>query len=653
MASTYLSHPNYRSDIDGLRAIAVLAVVIFHAFPSLIAGGFIGVDIFFVISGYLISGIVLSGLEKESFSFSDFYLRRIKRIFPALFLILVTCLFVGWLVLMPDEFKMLGKHIAGGSVFASNFILQNEVGYFGAEAESKQLLHLWSLAVEEQFYIVWPFMLWMAFKRKWNLLVVIALAAAVSFYLNIRQAGINLSADFYYPQTRFWELILGGALACIARKFPQVQGGRGKAVFNAMSIVGLLLLAGGFWLLDKEIGFPGKWALIPVVGAILIILAGPHAWVNRVVLSHPVLVWVGLISFPLYLWHWPVLSFLRTVLAETPGASVRCAAVLASVFLAWLTFRFIEKPIRFGMFGKSRTLLLAAVVGVTGVVGLSVFHQDGFSAGATGPGAFVAHFNGMVEWTAGNGVSEAYRHQCNFLDIQKELAGDRFESRDALSSECYVRDPGRTKSVFIWGDSHAQQLYFGLSRQLSQDWQVLQVATSGCQVDVERYDEILHTALCEKSNRLAKASIARAKPDIVLVSQVRPLDANTASKINQELLKLGAKNVLFVGPVTRWQTGLAKLVARNYLLHTPRYTFRGLDMEMYGSNIELKKTYAAANINYADVMSVMCNDDGCLTYLGDDVLKGLTTYDYGHLLPVASEYIAKNLLVPQIYRIDS
>lgn len=641
----------YRRDIDGLRAIAVMAVVAFHAFPNWLRGGFIGVDVFFVISGYLISGIVANGLEQGTFSFSDFYQRRVKRIFPALFLVLAACLAVGWCALMSDEYKVLGKHIAGGSVFVSNFILQKEASYFGAAAESKQLLHLWSLAVEEQFYLVWPLVLWIAFKRKWNLLLVSVLAACASFYLNIRQSGIDLTADFYSPQTRFWELMFGSALACAARRMPMLPKEGAAMLSNVLSLAGLAMLAGGFWLLDKEAGFPGMWALVPVLGAVLVICAGPDAWGNRVVLSSRALVWIGLISFPLYLWHWPLLSFLRTVLSETPSVQLRLAAVLLSLALAWLTYRFVEVPVRFGLFGRKKIALLATLVGVTGIAGLQVYVRDGIAS--KGPDEFVSYFNGMGEWIPGNGVREAYRQECNFLDIDKELAGIHDVARSEISSSCYTRDFTKNKSLFIWGDSHAQQLHFGLSRQLSGDWQILQVATSGCGVDVPSMDGTLKSALCAKSYQLAKASIAKAKPDVVLISQIVPLDAAAAARVNKLVLELGARHVVFIGPVTRWQSDLARLVARKYLIHTPRYTFSGLNMGMYQYNFMLKKSYADANINYVDVMSLMCNEDGCLTYLGDDVRTGLTTRDYGHLLPVASDFIAKNLLVPQIYRIDS
>jgi peptidoglycan/LPS O-acetylase OafA/YrhL len=208
-----LSHPKYRPDVDGLRAIAVLSVVGFHAFPEWIRGGFIGVDIFFVISGFLISTIIFNSLHRSSFSFTEFYSRRITRIFPALILVLVFSFILGWHVLLADEFKQLGKQIAGGAAFISNFILWRESGYFDNTAETKPLLHLWSLGIEEQFYFVWPLLLWAAFKFRFNLMAMALSIAGISFLLNVLNITKDPVATFYLPQTRFWELMIGALLS--------------------------------------------------------------------------------------------------------------------------------------------------------------------------------------------------------------------------------------------------------------------------------------------------------------------------------------------------------------------------------------------------------------------------------------------------------
>jgi peptidoglycan/LPS O-acetylase OafA/YrhL len=423
----HLSHPKYRPDIDGLRAVAVLSVVTFHAFPALMKGGFIGVDVFFVISGFLISTIIFQGLDGGNFSFSEFYARRIRRIFPALVLVLLASLAFGWLVLIPEELNQLGKHIAAGVGFVSNFVLWRESGYFDNSAETKPLLHLWSLGIEEQFYIVWPLVLWLAWKRKFNLLTLTAVVALISFGLNAKGIEKDSVATFYSPQTRFWELMSGSVLAwfTLYKKsaheayitgidarltrilYREGVEADGKALSNVLSCFGCLLLLYGFFEISKGLNFPGKWAAIPVLGAVLVILAGPKAWLNRNVLSSKPLVWFGLISFPLYLWHWPLLSFVRIIRNETPRPGARIAAVLASVLLAWLTVKFLERPIRLGH--HKVKLKLAALCGsmvAVGIVGVLVSSHDhtathGFEKLAIKRKGFEHAFGSSTSWYRG------------------------------------------------------------------------------------------------------------------------------------------------------------------------------------------------------------------------------------------------------------
>jgi peptidoglycan/LPS O-acetylase OafA/YrhL len=355
-------HPTYRPDIDGLRALAVLCVMVFHAFPTALPGGFVGVDLFFVISGFLICTILFNSIEAGTFSVWDFYGRRIRRIFPALILVLASCYAFGWFALFADEYMQLGKHIAAGAGFVSNFVLWQESGYFDNSADTKPLLHLWSLGIEEQFYIIWPLVLWLGYRFRANLLVITVLVATVSFVLNIR--GINVKNDlvatFYSPQTRFWELLLGAILAYMTLHPIQRLKGlitnaeQRQKIQSAQSLLGLVLVALGVTLISKQSAFPGWWALLPTLGAVLLINAGPKALVNRYLLSNKLMVWIGLISYPLYLWHWPILSFLRIIESEVPKVELRIAALAVSFILATLTYHLVEKPIRFGFRSKAK-----------------------------------------------------------------------------------------------------------------------------------------------------------------------------------------------------------------------------------------------------------------------------------------------------------
>ena len=364
---TTASSTSYRRDVDGLRALAVGSVVAYHAFPNLAKGGFIGVDIFFAISGFLISGIIFRALEEGAFSYADFYARRIKRIFPALIAVCASTLLVGWYVLLPDEFRQLGKHLAAGAGFVSNLALWGEAGYFDKAADTKPLLHLWSLGIEEQFYIVWPIVLGLVWRRRRGFLLVTAVIALASFAVNIATVAHNPVAAFYSPLSRFWELMAGGVLAYLVMHRPQsfVRGAELRSVAGAALFVAALLL------LNKQSMFPGWWALLPTLGACLMISAGPQAWINRRLLGSPPLVWIGLISYPLYLWHWPILVFAAIINGKQLTPVERLAAVAAAVALAFLTYRYIEARFRHARTPRVPQGLGLALASI-GVLGLVV-----------------------------------------------------------------------------------------------------------------------------------------------------------------------------------------------------------------------------------------------------------------------------------------
>ena len=373
-----LLHPKYRPDIDGLRAIAVLSVVGFHAFPDWIKGGFIGVDVFFVISGFLISGIIYENLDKGKFTFREFYIRRIRRIFPALIVVMTACFVFGLFSLLTDEYRQLGKHIAGGAAFISNLLLLQEFGYFDNSAETKPLLHLWSLGIEEQFYIIWPLFVWLTWKRKFNFFAITLAIAVGSFYLNIKGITQDAIATFYSPLTRFWELMCGSLLAWVKiYKKESFTGIKLKA--NLSAFTGIALFVFGLEKINKDFGFPGVWALVPVSAAVLVLWAGPTAWINKKILSNKLLVWFGLISYPLYLWHWPLLSFARIIENELPGRNIRIVVVVISIVLAWLTMKWVEKHFRFG--NQRVGLKVATLCGLVFVIGASGFivNTTGFS----------------------------------------------------------------------------------------------------------------------------------------------------------------------------------------------------------------------------------------------------------------------------------
>ncbi len=489
----------YRPDIDGLRALAIIPVIFFHAFPTIMPGGFVGVDIFFVISGFLISNIILQALQRGDFSFRGFYANRIRRIFPALLVVLLTCFVVGWFFLLPDEYAQLGKHIVGAAAYVENFVLRREAGYFDVRSSLKPLMHIWSLGIEEQFYLTYPLFLWLVWRVRQNLFDVLLSLAFLSFGLNIWQVHCDVVAAFFFPQTRGWELMVGGAIACwylSGRQF------RSTSVRNACSVAGTLLIVLAIFLIHERDLFPGWWAVLPVSGASLLILGGPGAWINRRILSHKWMVFVGLISYPLYLWHWPVLTFPRILRGAELPAVARLAGLLVSFGLAAATWRFIENPIRFGRKTWIKTAALLSTSAAIGCLGYAAY-RDGFIGRFPNAVADIGRLR-EVRWA----IQEC-RSAVGMPDID------------------YCRaSSGSTPDVLLIGDSHAAVLYDGLAPEYEKrSEKVMNLGQSGC---VPLYDTdsfsrgSSHKDCRPVVNHMLDFSISAASVHTIIVSSRGP-----------------------------------------------------------------------------------------------------------------------------------
>jgi peptidoglycan/LPS O-acetylase OafA/YrhL len=405
---------NYRPDIDGLRGIAVMAVVMHHAFPALLPGGFVGVDIFFVISGYLITSDIVA--RQGAFSLADFYRRRVRRIFPALLVVLTGTAAIGAVLLMAHELESLMRHTVASAFFVQNFNLLGEVGYFDTEAQLKPLLHLWSLSIEEQFYLLWPLVL-MACPAKWLLRLTVYAALAS---LSLMCLWPDVSAAYYLPFTRFWQILAGAVLAVAGVSRP------------SLALPGLLLCAAGIFGIERDM--PALAAIIPTLGAVLVIAGRTR------LLEARWLVGVGLISYPLYLWHWPLLAYLRIVGDVWELQTV--AVVLFAVLLSSLTYRLIERPIRAG-----RRVVPPLVAGMACLAAAST----------------VVAANPMLQSVASIQVAKV-----NDLRTVKP-AGAECDVKVHRPHEC-IRDGRR---FLLIGDSHAQALMPGLMAEQPGQWSLI------------------------------------------------------------------------------------------------------------------------------------------------------------------------------------
>lgn len=364
----------YRPDIDGLRAIAVLMVLAVHASPASLPNGYVGVDLFFVISGYLITSILRREIVQGQFSIRDFYVRRINRIFPALFLVLLVCLVAGPALMYAGEYQQTGKAALFSVLFLANAHFYWESGYWDMASKLKPLLHLWSLGVEEQFYLLWPVLLLWAHRTRRSVVNVALVVVFASLVVNLVLTSKNQAAGFYLPFGRLWELAAGGCVACIAwLRAPAAEHGvespDGRAFRNILGWAGIGLLVATQLSFMESDAFPGFYVVPVVLAAAMLILAGPQASFNRRVLSHPVAVYIGRISYPLYLWHWPLLVSVRLLGDGQWSSSHRNLAVLASVLLAMLTYHAMEKPLATRVARKNvLAMVLLGLMAVTGAV---------------------------------------------------------------------------------------------------------------------------------------------------------------------------------------------------------------------------------------------------------------------------------------------
>lgn len=427
----------YRPDIDGLRALAVLAVVLFHYRVPGFGGGYVGVDVFFVISGYLITGLILKEEGEGRFSFRRFYERRIRRIFPALFAMLAAATVVAALLFFPVSFARFGKSLLATAVFASNFEFWREAGYFDVAGDQKPLLHLWSIAVEEQFYVIFPALLLLIGSRsRLRLATAIGAIFIASLACSIWSARHAPTAGYYLLPSRMWELMLGALLAAGALTVPDL--GRLRAIVSA---AGLGLIGYGVFAFTHSTPFPGAAALIPCVGTALVVAAGETSPLNRMLSLRPI-AFVGLISYSLYLWHWPLYVFAHAALFRAPTAIETAGLIGLSFALAIFSWRYVERPFRSGDFRWSQPSLLRgagfAVAATAACAALLVFDQG-----------LPQRFSPEIRTI----LAEASDHEPSITECFGLTADDVRNGR-----LCPIGAKVQQASFLLWGDSHADAL---------------------------------------------------------------------------------------------------------------------------------------------------------------------------------------------------
>ena len=587
----------YRRDVDGLRAVAVIPVVLFHSGLTILSGGFVGVDVFFVISGYLITSIIWGEINQGRFSIVRFYERRVRRIFPALFVVLVFCLAASAILYLPSDFRRVPRSVIAALGFVSNILFWMEAGYFDAPSALKPLLHTWSLAVEEQYYLFFPLL--MAFLHaRWPrfLIPAIVVLALLSFALSLVAVVVAPAFAFYMAPTRIWELFAGSVLA-----LGVVPAIRGPMVREIAAAAGLVLILVAVFVLSEAVPFPGPAALLPVLGSVLIIHAGEGTWVGRL-LGNPLPVFIGLISYSLYLWHWPIIVFTTYYKGELSGVGDMLGVVAASLVAATLSWYFIERPFRLrsteqGHFTRRQIFRIAAA----GSAALAVAAGAAWSAGGW-PSRLAPEVVRLDEYSD---ASSPRRAECHRENLSRPIA-----------ESCRYGAPV-DPTVALWGDSHGVELVYALGEiASSRGISIQQFTFSGCSpaLGFRGADED-----CARFNEQTLRYLAE-RPQIGTVIWVARFDADhrrspgfiAAARRAIERLRDTGKRVVIVYPVATQPHSVPQALAR--------LSARGGDFDSFGTPAAEFRRRTAAAISMLDAIQ----GDNIVRVRTDRLLCGAT-----------------------------
>jgi peptidoglycan/LPS O-acetylase OafA/YrhL len=605
----------YRREIDGLRSVAVVPVILFHAGFEIFSGGFVGVDIFFVISGYLITSIIISEMENDKFNLLNFYERRARRILPALFFVVLCTIPFAFYSLPPDEFQGFSNSLIAVATFSSNIYFWLQSGYFDTAAELKPLLHTWSLAVEEQFYIFFPLFLMVAwsFGRQttiWVLIATFLLSLGVSNW----GAYNKPSATFYLLPTRAWELLIGAFAAFhLQRKVINYP----LWVKNMLSSFGLVSIIFAIFFYDRETPFPSFYTLVPTVGTILIIIFANSGTLICSLLSLKSFVSVGLISYSLYLWHQPVFSIARSLYFEELTWVTMCGLVLLSLALSILSYHFVESPFRrnrFGAFAKRQAVFGAGAVTAVAIVSIGAFlHNEDFYYSR---------------------LSDVQRQHLSFLSFKETddfRSGYRkpgcFYESDNYSFDFFDQDTCLKMSdshpnVLLMGDSHAAHFWNAL-REVFPEINVLQANASGCRPLVPFKGQQRCTDLFKfiwgdffPNNRL-NAIILSAR---WIEGDMHRLPGTIDS------LRQHAETVIVLGPTVEYRKSLPVILSQ-FSDYEGQLSAKFMDEQKFEFSDEMRKTVEKAGASYVSIVEAVCPNGKCtvVSSSGEPMV-----WDYGH-----------------------
>ncbi len=619
IAATGAHAPTYRPDIDGLRALAVLPVIAFHMGVQALDGGFIGVDIFFVISGYLISSRILADTAAGRFSLTDFYVRRIRRIFPAFAAMMIATTIGAIIIEFPGDLARYGNSLIAATLSFSNVHFWWTTDYFVPQAQSAALLHTWSLSVEEQFYLVFPPLVMLLTKWRNRLDLVLWLILAMSLAASAVTAFTDPVSAFYLPHFRIWEFLIG---TMIVRR-PNGLFTR-DMVREGAAGVGLALIVGSILLLNHKMPFPGLYAVPGCLGTALIIAAGEQGRT----LVYRLLAWaplrgVGLISYSLYLWHWPVIVLFKTW-KPTQFLSMTDKAILAVVIvvLAIASWRFIEQPFRQARHARGQ---------VFGAFGVACAVIVGLGAVTAATGGFPQRF------------TTEQRRLAGYLDDRPRnrdavcFAGLRDTITDYDATKCLTPVPGKA-NVLLLGDSHANHLWYGLSRHAQAN--VMELASHGCLPLLTS----LHSddLLCRATTAYALRAIPGLHADLIILSA--NWDSGDGKNVQAMLdwLAQHGQRVVLSGPIVEYDAELPKLLVLSDVRRKPALWEKFLKSGRREIDADFAAIAARNHVAYLSPLKALCSDYPHCTVLTPQ--RAAVQMDYGHLTPEGSDYVVAQML---------
>lgn len=613
----------YRADIDGLRALAVIPVLFYHAGIPGFPGGFVGVDIFFVISGYLICGMIDGDIRKGSFSLSNFYKRRILRILPALFVMFLVTSVLAYLYCLPVELEDYSKSLASAVGSVSNVYFAATAGYFDAPAETKPLLHTWSLGVEEQFYLIVPLLMLFAYRvvpKRAKLLF--AAVAALSFAAAFAVSYRNTTFVFYLTPFRAWELALGALLSIKFIPAPETEFGK-----NLCGAIGMLLLLGAIFLGSSSAPLLLLTSLASI-GATLVIASseGGISAVGRLLSLQPV-VFIGLISYSLYLWHWPLIVFQRTdgLLPDASGVMTKLTLIAVSIGVAWLSWKFVEMPFR----SKARDTSTGVIFGVASTAMTSVAALCGLVLIVSGaPFRFPERVVAIASYLAYD-PSEAFRSGRCYLAT----------NRQQLDVQTCMKLDAKRPNYLLVGDSHAAHLWFGLSSAMP-EVNLMQATASACRPAVEQVS-LLDSRACPRLMQFVfNDFLVNNRVDkVLLAASWKDEDIPALSGTLETLMSRGL-DVIVLGPIVEYDSALPRLLADEILRNSPSIASAMRTPGIRERDRALRRMVMAKGATYLSVYDAVCRDGRCDEFAEGDVPL---QFDAGHLTAKGSVEVGRRL----------